>query len=143
MSLISFCSMYLGSLLWIYDRPIGETILNRGSGKSSFRNGSQQGSWANNLIAGFYQLHWDLLGGSLIVAVLDFLNSGVLPDDVNRTTIAIILKTSNPQEMKVVRLISPCNVLYKICSKVLVLRLRVFLDEIIAEKDKSHLFLAD
>ena len=84
--------------------------------------------------AGFYQLHWDLLGNDVIRAVLDFLNGGVLSDDINQTTIVLIPKTRNPQEMKEYRLISLCNVLYKICSKVLALRLREFLDEIVAEE---------
>ena len=82
--------------------------------------------------AGFYQLHWDLLGNDVIRAVLDFLNGGVLSDDINQTTIVLIPKTRNPQEMKEYRLISLCNVLYKICSKVLALRLRECLDEIVA-----------
>jgi len=81
--------------------------------------------------AGFYQLHWDLLGNDVIRAVLDFLNGGVLSDDINQTTIVLIPKTRNPQEMEY-RLISLCNVLYKICSKVLALRLRECLDEIVA-----------
>jgi len=83
--------------------------------------------------AGFYQLHWDLLGNDVIRAVLDFLNGGVLSDDINQTTIVLIPKTRNPQEMEY-RLISLCNVLYKICSKVLALRLRECLDEIVAEE---------
>ena len=82
--------------------------------------------------AGFYQLHWDLLSNDVIRAVLDFLNGGVLSDDINQTTIVLIPKTRNPQEMKEYRLISLCNVLYKICSKVLALRLRECLDEIVA-----------
>lgn len=64
--------------------------------------------------AGFYQLHWDLLGNDIISAVLDFLNGGVMPDELNHTTIELIPKTRNPQEMKEFRPISLCNVLYKI-----------------------------
>ena len=37
--------------------------------------------------AGFYQSHWELLGTDIISAVLDFLNGGALPDDLNSTTI--------------------------------------------------------
>jgi hypothetical protein len=84
--------------------------------------------------AGFYQLHWELMGNDITAAVLDFLNGGTLPDDLNSTTIVLIPKTRNLQEMKEYRPISLCNVLYKICSKVLALRLREFLDEIITEE---------
>jgi hypothetical protein len=63
------------------------------------------------------------LGNDVTAAVLDFLNGGLLPDALNLTTIILIQKTRNPQEMKEFRSISLCNVLYKICSKVLAMRL--------------------
>jgi hypothetical protein len=87
--------------------------------------------------AGFYQLHWDLMGNEITTAVLDFLNGGGMPDDINLTTIVLIPKTRNPQEMKEFRPISLCNVLYKLCSKVLAMRLREFLDDIIAEEQSA------
>jgi hypothetical protein len=59
--------------------------------------------------AGFYQLHWELMGNDITAAVLDFLNGGTLPDDLNSTTIVLIPKTRNPQEMKEYRPISLCN----------------------------------
>lgn len=48
-----------------------------------------------------------------------------------------IPKSRNPQEMKEFRPISLCNVLYKICSKVLALRLREILDDIISEEQSA------
>jgi hypothetical protein len=79
---------------------------------------------------GFYQIHWDLLGPRVTQAVLDFLNRGSLPDSVNRTTLVLIPKIKNPQEMKHFRPIS-------LCSKVLAIRLRLFLDEIISEEQSA------
>jgi hypothetical protein len=49
----------------------------------------------------------------------------------------LILKTRNPQEMKEYWPISLCNILYKICSKVLAMRMREFLDDIIAEEQSA------
>jgi hypothetical protein len=60
-----------------------------------------------------------------------------MPEALNHTTLTIIPKVRNPHDMKEFRPILLCNVLYKICSKVLALRLREFLDEIIAEEQSA------
>lgn len=45
--------------------------------------------------AGF-QLHWGVVGADITKAVLSFLNGGVCPDNLNKTTIVLIPKTRNP-----------------------------------------------
>ena len=77
------------------------------------------------------------MGAGITSAVPRFLNGGVLPAEVNHTTLVLIPKTRNPQTMEEFRPISLCNVLYKICSKVLALRLREFLDEIISKEQSA------
>jgi hypothetical protein len=58
-------------------------------------------------------------------------------EDMNKMTIVLILKIKNPQLMKQFRPISLCNVIYKICSKVLANRMRGFLDDIISEEQSA------
>jgi hypothetical protein len=53
------------------------------------------------------------------MGVLEILNSGVLPNDLNLTYVAFIPKTQSPTSLMEFRPISLCNVLYKIISKVL------------------------
>lgn len=89
------------------------------------------------LIAGFYQFHWEWLGPEVIDVVLIFLNRRLMPPETNTTTIVLIPKVKHPQEMKQFRPILLCNVIYKICSKVLANRLRVCLDEIISEEQSA------
>lgn len=60
-----------------------------------------------------------------------------MSEDINSTTIVLIPKCKNPVEMKNFRPISLCNVLYKICSKVLANRLRRFSDEIISKEQSA------
>lgn len=70
-------------------------------------------------------------------AVLYFLNGGILPEAINQTTIVLIPKVKHQQELKNFRPISLCNVVYKLCPKVLANRLRVFLDEIISAEQSA------
>jgi hypothetical protein len=86
---------------------------------------------------GLTQEHWDLVGPSVIAVVLNFLNGGIMVEDINKTMIVLIPKINNPQTMKQFRPISLCNVIYKICSKVLANRIRGFLDDIILEEQSA------
>lgn len=87
--------------------------------------------------AGFYQRHWELIGHDISTAVLAFLNGGEISAVVNSTILVLIPKVRNPQELTQFRPISLCNVLYKICSKVIANRLRTVLDEIISEEQSA------
>ena len=60
-----------------------------------------------------------------------------MPDEVNSTTLVLIPKAKNPQIITNFRPISLCNVIYKLCSKVLPNRLRGFLDEIVSEEQSA------
>jgi hypothetical protein len=93
--------------------------------KALFMMGANKAPGPDGLTVGFYQFHWNILGPGVIAAVLDFLNGGEIPYSINSTTLVLIPKVKTPQEMKQLRPISLCNVIYKICSKVVANRLRV------------------
>lgn len=105
--------------------------------RAVFMMGANKAPGPDGLTAGFYQLHWDVVGPRITEAVLNFLNGGNMPEDLNQTTIVLIPKCKNPQEIKQFIPISLCNVIYKICSKVLANRLWVFLDGIISEEKSA------
>jgi hypothetical protein len=105
--------------------------------KALFMMGANKAPGPDGFTAGFYEYHWKLLGPSVTKGVLDFLNGGEMPEEVNRTTIVLIPKVKNPQDMKNFRPISLCNVLYKICSKVLANRLKLVLDEVVSEEQSA------
>jgi hypothetical protein len=91
----------------------------------------------NGFTVGFYIRHWNILKTSICSAVREFLNGGDMPEIVNTTVLVLIPKVKKPQDLSQYRLISLCNVLYKLASKVLALRLREILDDIISEEQSA------
>jgi len=81
--------------------------------------------------ASFYQKHWPIIKKHLCAAIKDFFSSGKLLKEFNHTFIALIPKVDNPETTSQFRPISLCNTFYKIMAKILVNRLRPFLERII------------
>ena len=68
----------------------------------------------------------------MIDVVLDFLHSGNMVPDINYTHIVLIPKVKKPEKMADFRLISLCNVIYKIISKFLENRFKLILLQLIS-----------
>ena len=74
-------------------------------------------------------------------AILSSLNLGSILKSINHTFITLIPKVNNLERVSDFRPISPCNVIYKIISKVIAKRLKPLLDSIILETQSA--FIAD
>jgi hypothetical protein len=79
----------------------------------------------------FYQHNWATIHTE-VCPILHFFHTGMLDSKINKTHIALIPKTQQPESVFVFRPISLCNVLYKLISKVLANRLKLVLPEIIS-----------
>ena len=80
----------------------------------------------------FYQNYWHVVGDTIVNAVLDFIKFGHMVPKINHTHIVLIPKIKAPETISDFRLISLCNVIYKIISKVLANRLKQILPHIIS-----------
>uniref|UniRef100_A0A8I6X1B9 Reverse transcriptase domain-containing protein n=1 Tax=Hordeum vulgare subsp. vulgare TaxID=112509 RepID=A0A8I6X1B9_HORVV len=78
----------------------------------------------------FYQKFWPLLSDDWTKEILAAINSGVIPEGWNSTTIFLIPKVDNPEKVAQFQSISLCNVVYKVISKMLASRLKVLLSDI-------------
>ena len=87
----------------------------------------------------FYKSFWHIVGEDVTAMVLKVLNSNVVPESLNSTFITLIPKVEQPRKVSNFRLISLCNVVYKLISKVLVNRLKFFLVKAIPESQSSFL----
>ena len=87
----------------------------------------------------FYKSFWHIVGEDVTTVVLKVLNSSVVPESLNFTFIALIPKVEQLRKVSDFRLISLCNVVYKLISKVLVNRLNFILAKAIPESQSSFL----
>ena len=87
----------------------------------------------------FFQKYWYIVGNDVICMVLNVLNSNMSMVEINKTNITLVPKTKNPTKMAEFRLISLCNVVYKLISKVLANHLKTILPQIITENQSAFL----
>ena len=97
-----------------------------------FQMGPTKAPGPDGMNALYYQMFWHVVGESVTMAVLDFLNSGNMVPDINHTNIVLIPKVKNPEKMSDFKPISLYNVIYKIISKVLANRLKQVFPQIIS-----------
>ena len=87
----------------------------------------------NGMHAIFYQKFWHIIGDDVYKFVRSILCGISTLEHVNNTNIALIPKVKSPVNMSEFRPISLCNVLYKLVSKVIVLRLKSILPKVVTE----------
>jgi hypothetical protein len=100
--------------------------------KEVFSIGDYKAPGPDGLHLFFYKKIWNVYGEEITQEVLQAVNSGVIPDGWNDTTVILITKTDNPELVTQFRPISWCNVIYKIISKMLALRMKGIVHEVIA-----------
>ncbi|XP_019198912.1 PREDICTED: uncharacterized protein LOC109192673 [Ipomoea nil] len=87
--------------------------------------------------AGFYQHMWPKTGDDVFRLVQQAFLTGVLPEGLNDTLIALIPKVKGPETIKQFRPISLCNVSYKIITKTITNRLKLILPKIVGPYQSS------
>ena len=86
----------------------------------------------DGLHAGFFQRFWLTIGTSVINEVKKVFTVRRVSVYLNTTHIALIPKSQGPETLSNYRPISLCNMAYKIVSKIIVARLRPYLDKLIS-----------
>ena len=87
----------------------------------------------------FFQSNWENLRSAIIKEVQQFFSEGTLPHTVNSTHIRLIPKITNPKLVSEYMPIALCNVYYKVISKILSLRLKPLLQEVISENHSAFI----
>lgn len=111
----------------LLNRPItNEEIKN-----TLFQLGPHKAPGPDGIPAFFFQEHWSIVKNDILNTVHAFFHLGYLSKTLNHTYITLVPKINFPDDVTHFRLISLCNVIYKVISKILVNRLKPFMDELI------------
>lgn len=86
----------------------------------------------NGLHAGFFQHFWLVDGDLVKTKIKRVFEEKKVPSYLNKAYIALIPKIQGSETIGNYKPISPCNMVYKIITKIIVARLRPFLSEIVA-----------
>lgn len=101
----------------------------------------RQGLWAlrpfkapsaDGLHAGFFQYFWADVKNFVCNEITCMFDKRKVPECMNETLITLIPKCPNPENFNNYRLISLCNNIYKVVTKIIVGRIRPFLDKLIS-----------
>ncbi|CAL1401169.1 unnamed protein product [Linum trigynum] len=76
--------------------------------------GKRKAPGPDSLSVFFFRKYWSVVGDDVTKAVLQILNTGVMPAGLNHTLITLIPKVKQPVTPKDYRPISLCNVLYQV-----------------------------
>jgi hypothetical protein len=105
--------------------------------KALFQIGDLKAPGPDGLHSIFYKRFWEMLGDHLIKEVLEAIDNISVPEGWNNTTIVLIPKIDNPEKVTQFRPISLCNVVYKVISKMLSNRLKLYLPDIISDHQSA------
>ena len=86
----------------------------------------------DGLHAGFFHRFWLSVGNSVIDLLKKVFVERKVPEFLNRTHIVLIPKIQGPETLGNYRPISLCNTVYKVITKIIVARLRPFLEKLIS-----------
>ncbi|XP_023926429.1 uncharacterized protein LOC112037833 [Quercus suber] len=112
-----------------------------GTGWEVFDEDVRSGLWAlkpfkapgpDGLHAGFYQYFWHEVGNSVCEEVKNIFKDGIVPNHLNDTLVTLIPKCKSPESLNNYRPINLCNSVYKFVSKILVERIRPYLNKLIS-----------
>lgn len=96
-----------------------------------FSMGSFKAPGADGFQAVFYKSQWEIVGKDLFNLVKLCFNQQSRIEEINDTLITLIPKADHVTTIKQFRLISLCNVSYKVITKILAIRLKTVMEKLI------------
>ena len=104
-----------------------------------FHIGNNKAPGPDGFSSKFFKASWDVIGKDLLIAVHNFFYRGHLLKELNHTLICLLPKVPNASSVSDFRPIACCNVVYKCISKVIVGRIKPYLDKLISKAQSAFI----
>ncbi|KAJ9536704.1 hypothetical protein OSB04_un000089 [Centaurea solstitialis] len=116
-------------------RPITDSDIR----DAMFQIGIDKAPGSDGFTSQFFRAAWGIVGRDVTVAIHNFFYRGRLAKELNHTLICLLPKTPNASSVSDFRPISCCSVLYKCISKVVVNRMKPFLDGLVDRSQSAFI----
>ncbi|KAJ9536675.1 LOW QUALITY PROTEIN: hypothetical protein OSB04_un000148 [Centaurea solstitialis] len=116
-------------------RPITDSDIR----DAMFQIGTDKAPGSDGFTSQFFRAAWGIVGRDVTVAIHNFFYRGRLAKELNHTLICLLPKTPNASSVSDFRPISCCSVLYKCISKVVVNRIKPFLDGLVDRSQSAFI----
>ncbi|CAL1356787.1 unnamed protein product [Linum trigynum] len=108
-------------------------VLPREVRNTVFSMGSKQAPGSDGFTGKFFKAFWDIVGTSVVDAVISFFTSSRMLRSFNHTWLSLIPKVDSVETIRQLRLISLCQFVYKVITKIMAERLASLLPHIVSE----------
>ncbi|KAJ9536699.1 hypothetical protein OSB04_un000084 [Centaurea solstitialis] len=116
-------------------RPIADSDIRN----AMFSIGNEKAPGSDGYSARFFKAAWSVVGEEVTTAIHNFFYRSSLDKELNHTLLCLLPKRPNSSSVTDFRPISCCNVLYKCISKILVDRIKPYLDGLISRSQSAFI----
>ncbi|CAL1413306.1 unnamed protein product [Linum trigynum] len=107
--------------------------------RTVFSMGSKQAPGSDGFTGKFFKALWDIVGTSVIEAVVSFFNTSWMLRSFNHTWLTLIPKVDSGETIRQLRPISLCQFVYKVITKIMAERLANLLSQIVSEGQNAFI----
>ncbi|KAJ9536540.1 hypothetical protein OSB04_un000292, partial [Centaurea solstitialis] len=104
-----------------------------------FDIGNEKAPGSDGFSSKFYKAAWEVVGSDVLCAIHSFFYRSRLPRELNHTLLCLLPKSPGASMVSDFRPIACCSVLYKCISKVIVERMKPYLDMLVSKTQSAFI----